>query len=171
MIIVTGPRNSGKTTFLYALCARLERAGYSIGGIGQVPPLSKSAKTTLTLSDLMDGEVRVLMDTQARVGWARRGRFYIDYGAFEWANWRLMEHAKRADYLVIDEIGPIELTKGGFYPALEVIFNSYQGTVIAVVRDKLLDSFIKFYRLKTPLLTILRVREEWEKELSKVVMV
>lgn len=169
-IFITGPIDSGKTTFLYSLCSRLDSAGHKIGGMIQVIPLPHQEKTEWVLSDQFTGDIRLLMTTTAQDGWDTFGRFWIDHTTFRWAHERIMEHMHATDYLTFDEIGPLELQGEALHQTFLEAMNSYQGTIIAVVRESLLDAVLHTYDIPTSTALILRVQAPWEEELSKVVV-
>ncbi|MEJ5304743.1 MAG: nucleoside-triphosphatase [Ignavibacteria bacterium] len=57
---------------------------------------------------------------------------------------------KKYSWIVIDEIGPLELSGSGLEPAISEIFNkieSFDGKLILVIRDKLLNDVINKYNL------------------------
>ena len=58
---------------------------------------------------------------------------------------------RRPKWLVIDEIGPLELRGGGLEPMVGKILNEYKRTknnrLIIVVRENLLEKVIEHYKL------------------------
>ena len=169
-IFITGPVNSGKTTFLYALCSRLDSAGYRIGGVIQVIPLPNQEKTEWILSDQYTGDVRLLMTTIPQDNWDTFGRFWVDKETFSWAHERIILHMQATDYLTFDEIGPLELEGEALHATFRHALDSYHGQVVAVVRESLLDSVLHRYGIPTSKAVVLRVQSPWEEELAKVVV-
>lgn len=169
-IFITGPINSGKTTFLYFLCSRLDSVGHKIGGVIQVIPLPNQEKTEWVLSDQFTGDIRLLMTTTAQDNWETFGRFWIDHDTFRWAHARILSHMHATDYLTFDEIGPLELEGKALHETFRQVIDSYHGTVIAVVRESLLDAVLHTYGIPPSEAMVLRVQSPWEEELSKVVV-
>ena len=167
-IFITGAVDSGKTTMLYALCSRLDSAGYSIGGMVQVLPLPNHRKKDWVLSDQGTGEVRLLLSTEERPDWVGFGRFWYDPETFAWAENQIMQFMPTSDYLIFDEIGPIELQGAGFHDVYRKVLKSFHGTVITVVRESLLDSVFATYDIKREKALILSVDSPREEELGKV---
>ncbi|NLA92539.1 MAG: hypothetical protein GX842_03740 [Spirochaetales bacterium] len=171
-IVITGDKNSGKSTFTHTLCSRLDEFGISTGGVIQIPPLPDQDQKEWFLSDQSTGEVRLLLTTEETQGWPRRGRFSINLDTFEWAKERLLASAEKYDFLVVDEIGPLELEGGGYHEALVELadrdeIDSSVGILLAIVRRELLEKVVERYNLEVS--QIIDVNNPWEEELDKVV--
>lgn len=167
-ICITGPVNSGKTTLLYALSSRLESAGHSLGGVIQVLPLPNAEKRHYRLSDQVTGEVRLLLSMDEHPSWSRYGRFWYDPEAFTWASEHIRASMKDAQYLMIDEIGPMELADGGLAEIYVNLLKSFHGTVITVIREPLIDAVCEKFGIKKDRLLILHADASHEQELGKV---
>src|SRR5690554_5887693 len=111
--IVTAPKNGKKTTFLYAMCSRLDSKDLNIGGIIQVVPLPNKEKVDWTLSDQSSGETQLLMSLDKFDKSTQYGRFFINEDAFKWANDSLLKDFKEKDVITVDEVGPLELENRG----------------------------------------------------------
>lgn len=168
-IVITGAVGSGKTTLLYALCSRLDSAGYSIGGMIQVLPLPHEERSDKILSDQGTGEIRMLMSQETNPGWNRFGKYYYDPEAFEWASQRIAQFMPTSDFMIIDEIGPMELAGGGFQKVYRSLLQSFFGTVITVIRESLLDEAIDYFGIPTDHMMVLRSDAPGEEELGKVI--
>jgi nucleoside-triphosphatase THEP1 len=169
-IFIVGPVNSRKTTFLYTLCSRLDCSGYKIGGVIQVMPIPGQEKKDWELSDQSSGETRLLMTTTFQPEFEQFGRFWVDYKTFDWAHERIIAAMQSYDVLTFDEIGPLELAGKALHATLHQVFSSYQGIIIAVVREKLLDAVLQTYGIPNNEALVLHVQKPWEEELGKVVM-
>jgi nucleoside-triphosphatase THEP1 len=58
---------------------------------------------------------------------------------------------KDLDWLVVDEIGPLELEGKGLEPAITQIFSerdNFRGNILCVVRNSILEKFIQHYRIE-----------------------
>ena len=82
------------------------------------------------------------------------GKYLFDENIFEWAREKLFESFKsNPEWLVIDEIGPLELDGNGLEPAVSEILNSIDNQskikIIFVVRENLIENFFEHYDLKT----------------------
>lgn len=170
-VIITGPVNSGKTTLLYALNSRLDSLGKSIGGISQVMPLPHKIKTDWVWSDQGSGETQVLMSTEQHDDWKIFKRFWYNQSTFDWASALLLKHRSQYEVLTVDEIGPIELSGGGLHDAYSTILHTYNGLLITVVRDNLLEEVLSYFGINKDDVLLIHSQKEKESELRKVVPV
>ena len=77
------------------------------------------------------------------------GRFHFYAAAFEKANSHIIQaSAKPFDWLVIDEVGRLEIEEKGFYPALAILLHTggYKNLLL-VVRDSLYEQVISFFKI------------------------
>ena len=167
-IIVTGSVDSGKTSMLYSLCSRLDLAGCTFGGMIQVPSIPGSPKRDWIWSDQGTGETRLLMSLDEAPGIVRSGSFWVAVGTFPWAHERLRARLSRADYLTFDEIGPLELAGRALDSTIRKVLQSYQGTVIAVIRRPLLEQVCMRYGMPIDHAHILYADQEWDAQLECV---
>ncbi|GAA4371010.1 hypothetical protein GCM10023185_46070 [Hymenobacter saemangeumensis] len=112
--LLTGPIRSGKTTRLMAW------ARATPGAAGLLMPDGPQGRM------FHDLETGFAWPAAARLGEARPltiGRFQFSRAAFEWANASLRGAAARPGtrWLVLDELGPLELRGEGLAPALQSI--------------------------------------------------
>ncbi len=120
-ILLTGPQGAGKTTACWKALPGLRAAGVKIAGFIS-PPLLDAAgtKTGIQMVDLTTGEHH----TFARIVGAHEpsdvGIYRLEDDAVTWARGVLANALlANTDWLVIDEIGPLELHRGeGFVFAL-----------------------------------------------------
>ncbi len=168
-IVITGEKGGGKSSFTHTLCSRIEEFGLSTGGVIQIPPLPDQKQKEWFLSDQSTGEIKLLLTTEEIQGWPRRGRFSINEATFEWARERLLAQAEKCEYLVIDEIGPLELEGGGYHEALVELLNRGEAVpiILPVVRRELVERVLERYPIEA--VQILDVSTPWEEELEKVI--
>ena len=141
--LVSGPVHSGKTTRLAAWC----KGRSDVGGILQL-----EADGQRFFEDIQSGR-RYLMDAgerEKKVYTIGKYRFYT--AAFAWASDLLVEAPEQPGikWLVIDEIGPLEMKGEGLAPVLEGLLQSPLPGVqlIIVVREELVEKVLKRYRIK-----------------------
>lgn len=168
-IFITGPVNSGKTTMLYALCSRLDSAGHSLGGVIQVLSLPHQEKKNWVLSDQGTGEIRLLMSIEEHKDWVPFGRFWYDPETFSWAENQITQYIPTSNYIIFDEIGPIEIQGDGLHQVYQKVLKSFHGTVITVVREGLLDTVFETYGINRNKALVLSVDAPLEDELGKVI--
>ena len=77
------------------------------------------------------------------------GNYRFSKEVFSWGQSILLNAIKKkSEWLVIDEIGPLELEGSGLEPAITEILkerDNYNGEILCVVRDTILDKFIEYY--------------------------
>ncbi len=143
LLILTGPVHSGKTTKLMQWAAGKK----SIDGILQ-PVIDEKrfiyhiGTRTLRALETKDSNNAFVI-----------GKYKFNIEVFNWSQTVLLEVLnKNFDWLVIDEIGPLELEGKGLEPAISKIFNEIEklnGNILCVVRDSILEKFVEHYRLES----------------------
>ncbi len=146
VVLLTGPRGSGKTTACGALVAEMRGAGRRVGGVVCPARFRDGAKVGIDVVEVAGGLRRLLAvragDATARdEGQGRElalGAWSFDREALAWADEALAATSPLCDLVVVDELGPLELLRGeGFSAALDLI-DTASGLVVAVVREELL---------------------------------
>lgn len=145
LFILTGPINSGKTTKLMQWVATQK----NIDGIFQ-PVIddkrfiyhisSRTLKILEATKTIPENELVII------------GRYQFRQSVFDWAQNILIDCLdKKLDWIIIDEIGPLEIAGKGLESAISKIFNEtdlLNGNVLCVVRDSILEKFVKHYKLE-----------------------
>ncbi|NLH49190.1 MAG: AAA family ATPase [Myxococcales bacterium] len=142
-IILTGHRRVGKTTLCRRLTDELRRVGYRIGGVLTETQADEKGRT-LVVHDLAAGSSAPLASTL----WGGPGQ---TQGPFTFSDDALYKAIKAiglgmsADLLVIDEIGPLEMKRQGFFPILHIVRRSRNS--LLVVRPELAEQAKAWLRL------------------------
>jgi nucleoside-triphosphatase THEP1/SAM-dependent methyltransferase len=138
--IVTGATGSGKTTLVGAVVERLQARGLRVAGIVAPGLLADGRRAGFDIVNLATGERTALArEGQAQPGQhARWSRFAFDSGGLALGRRALGVDAAGADVVVVDEVGPFELSGGGWATALDAL-RDFEGATILVVRDSLVD--------------------------------
>lgn len=137
LIILTGPRGAGKTTFCLAFAAQARQLGLSVAGIACPALYEGGIKAGIDQVDLASGERRQLgwlsVDGQA----STTGCWWFDPHVLAWGN-DIISALGEQDLIIFDEIGPLELERGGgYYQALHLLDESRYNRAIVVIRPKL----------------------------------
>ncbi len=145
LFILTGSINSGKTTKLMQWAVVQK----NIDGIFQ-PVIddkrfiyhisSRTLKILETTKTKPENEIIII------------GKYKFRKSVFDWAQSILIDClGKKFDWIIIDEIGPLELEGKGLEPTISKIFNEIDklnANVLCVVRDSILEKFVKHYKLE-----------------------
>ncbi|MBK6949845.1 MAG: hypothetical protein IPH94_19680 [Saprospiraceae bacterium] len=150
ILILAGPVQSGKTTTLRKWIGAEKRAG------GILCPDHQGLRRLMTLKDrqvhsfqLRPEEAENLPENEVE----SIGKFFFSSAMFELARKTLLEDAQASfPWVIIDEVGKLELANKGLEPALGQVIDWYlkpasAGTLVLVVRDYLVADVRRKYRL------------------------
>ncbi len=141
-VVLTGPTGSGKTTLALAVVNRLRAGGVRVAGILAPGLLDGGRRTGFDLVNLATGEqVPLAREHPPTVGpHARWSRFGFSAAGLELGRRALGADTDGADVVVVDEVGPFELSGGGWASALDALTEHGVGGVVLVVRDSVVDA-------------------------------
>lgn len=143
IVIFSNPIRSGKTTRLQQWCAQKKNiAGIlmpDINGKRNVVDIKTAATFEIECSD-PENTSKVLVNI---------GRYYFYAEAFEKANSILLQASTQArEWLVIDEVGKLEIIEKGFYPAVKAIITTAScKNLLLVVREGLCEAVVSFFKI------------------------
>jgi nucleoside-triphosphatase THEP1 len=146
IIILTGDIQTGKTTLLQQFCLQQN----NIAGI--LTPIVNGKRMFYNISE------KEFFEMEAHGGEEQLviGKYLFSAAAFAKANTILLatDKNKNVEYLIIDEIGPLELRKQeGLYQSFKEILSSILNyTLIVVVRQALVNEVIAVFDLGTPVI-------------------
>src|SRR5690349_9933288 len=141
ILLLSGLVGSGKTTRLLHWCSGRKE----IGGI--VSPVVNEHRV---FKDLRSGTIKN-MEATADEEYIAVGRYRFSKIAFEWANERILNAMMEGcAWIVIDEIGPLELRGEGFYNTLQHLLDSMDRNyrLLLVVRKSVLEEVISTFHLE-----------------------
>jgi len=139
--ILRGPVQSGKTS-------RLEQ--WAVGKVNIYGLLAPIMEGKRYLKNIYTGEMRLLEADNPITNRpiTRIGKFAFYEDTFEWGRRVLTGNIPQADsWMIIDEIGPLELQGRGLEPAVSSILGNAGDLVIVVlvVREKLFNDVLQYY--------------------------
>jgi len=140
VILFSGPIHSGKTT-------RLQKFITDKNCDGIIAPVKDGKRY---IQRIKSGEIK-LLDTDGENS-IKIGKHKFSIETFDWAKEQILESLRNDnDYLVIDEIGKLEIKNDGYEPDLSEILNYFKTQnnfdLILVVRESLVDTVIEKYGL------------------------
>lgn len=163
LILITGPVNGGKTTYAESFAHGRLAEGFSVRGVLSRAAYRGTVKISYSFEEFPAGAraLYAVRRTPDRPGIEdlRGDERHLDRpdigdsddersGAL--ARWKFLEQGFRfagevlersagAEYVLVDEVGPLELEGGGLRGPVERLIRARIGTPVLTVRDRLLD--------------------------------
>jgi nucleoside-triphosphatase THEP1 len=135
IFILTGPVHSGKTTALQAFIKRKPDAG------GILSPVIQGRRW---FQDIYSG---VIFEAEAEEGEAslKIGKYNFSIAAFSRAS-GILKNSVQTEWIIIDEIGPLELDNQGFAKVLrELVQSKDVQNLLIVVRENLVKEVVEHF--------------------------
>lgn len=151
--LVSGPVRSGKTTRLGAWCgdqADPHPGRPLVSADGILAPVVRGHRHLVRVATGISRDLESIPDGTATEV-VRRYRF--NAGVFAWARAGLRASAQSgAEWIVVDEIGPLELAGGGLEPAIGELFTATAALptrIVLVIREHLVAEVLDYFRIPT----------------------
>jgi nucleoside-triphosphatase len=142
---LTGLPGSGKTTAILRIVDRLIGLGVRVGGMYTQEIRERGRRMGFAVKSVGGGE-GILAHIDLRSG-PRLGRYVVNLNDLEGVGVAaILEAMEKADVVVVDEVGPMELYSERFRQAFEKLLNSSKHAILTV-----------HYRSRDPL--VLRIKE------------
>ncbi len=163
-LIISGPIGAGKTQASSALAARLAKEGLTVGGVVSPRMIRDGETVGYRVKDLRTGK-ELLLCAREPIPGEREAfpfrRFFFSQKALDFANLVLREAAKEAEVMVVDEVGPLELSGRGFASGLWAAREG-QAFLILTVRPHLLSEVGRWLNLGNASVFFLSAEEPHE---------
>lgn len=151
IILVTGRPGSGKSFLVEKVCERLKDLGYRVGGMLTRDIREGGRRVGFEIVDLKSGERSLMAHVRIR-GEARIGKYGVNLDSLRSIGAKsIREAVEKADVVVIDEVGPMELKSREFIDAVKFAVESGK-PILATIH----------YRLRNPLIMDLKLRVDSE---------
>jgi nucleoside-triphosphatase THEP1 len=137
--IITGPRRAGKSTLCMKILQYLRNQHTNVGG---VITTQNSSRWIYLVQD----DKKIPFEASADEECIQVGKFRIHKENMQQAVNQIVK-SQENDYLFIDEIGILEINKGGFYPVLKRAFSRKEGNIF-VIRESILEELLDSYKIK-----------------------
>lgn len=140
LYLLTGEIHSGKTTALL----RWTEKRNDVSGI--LSPVIKGRRMFMDIATKEIFEMEASDDADV----LEVGRYKFSRSSFERASEILLSAIDKKGWLIIDEVGPLELKKQGFYKALHSILDSISNEQnrVLIVRSSKLQEVIDIFHLQ-----------------------
>lgn len=154
--IITGDRGEGKTTFLKNKIRDLQMQGLRVTGFIAEGIQKDGRRTGYRIINVNTGEKAEFCLESGKPEWERTGRYYIDpQGLAKGYEWLDPECIRQSDLVVIDELGPLELSGRGWDTPITRILREEPKPMIWTVRRKLVKKIAHKWNIgKTEIIDI-----------------
>lgn len=151
IIIVTGDKAEGKTTFIADLTEKLQDMGFRVEGFYSRGIWKNRIRDHYNLFDIKHKEEFLLCDRNVSDEKDRVGEYYfrketIDRGI------QIIRNAieTSSPVIVLDEAGKLEITGKGWFPVLKRVLSLGNTMVVVAVRKIFVDQIIASFSIKNP---------------------
>ena len=144
--ILTGGRGAGKTRACQRLVEQAQLRGWSIAGVLCPAVFENGAKTAINMLDLSTGRLQHLARHENRqTGFEVTDHWNFDEAVLEEGN-DILGAAGKCDLLVVDELGPLEFSRGqGWVKAFDTLARGEFKRAVVVIRPELMDKACTFW--------------------------
>jgi len=147
IFIVTGPVHSGKTTLVKQVFNKLKEQGVQISGFLSERISQGREIAGYDLFDLKTEKSKPFVRKQGKREGERVGPFFLIPQVLAEAK-EIILQGKKTDVLVVDEVGPLELSGKGVWPALENVLQRPPKCMLLVAREDILDDLLDLIKKK-----------------------
>lgn len=145
LLVVSGAPGSGKTTAVLGATRRLMEIGFSAGGCITREIRERGKRKGFEILSLTDGSTGILASVDIKEG-PSIGKYRINLKSLKEVAARSVEQAADiSDFIVVDEIGPMELMSPEFKKAVKKALKSVK-PLLAVVHLRVKDDVAKEVR-------------------------
>jgi nucleoside-triphosphatase len=131
--LLTGAPGVGKTTIVNRLCSHYSAKGMNIQGITTREIRENGQRIGFKITDLATGKEGWLAKKDSSTG-PRIGSYHVVSDDLENIGVRTLERAFKgpADLIVVDEMGPMEMTSSSFRNAISKVLKAERPTLVTV---------------------------------------
>ncbi|HNS16539.1 MAG TPA: nucleoside-triphosphatase [Bacteroidales bacterium] len=156
IFLITGKKGEGKTSWVMNLARLLAGEHIQVGGICSTGTWKDGERDRFHVRDLENGRTSLLCDRVDEGSDIPYHHFFFKQSGVDFGLEALRKTCHTSpDVLIIDEVGGLELQKGGWATFLETLHDVPAGIILLVVRESLAD----------------RVRDHWHLTDAKVVRI
>lgn len=147
-IIITGDIDGGKSLFIKDLYDFIVLFEKDIRGFYSKGVLKNDGIKDFILVDLNSSQEIHLSTRIPRFDYISAGKFFFNPEALKIGN-NIIEKAiaSSSDILIIDEIGPVELSDKIWFKSFKKILSEYEGILVFSTRKKLIEPVIEKFKV------------------------
>lgn len=140
ILLITGPKMSGKTTFVKSLIEHLKRNKIEVGGFYSEADEQEQRRMGFNLVAVKSGEKLRLASIEEQCGWMKKGRYWFDQEVIDTGKQILENDSKSSGIVIVDEVGTMEMRGKGWAPALKKISEQANTIQVWVVNTDNIES-------------------------------
>ncbi len=151
VFIITGKQGGGKTTFLKTLIDNLHDMQFKTCGIIAEGFWNDNVREGFELTNILSGRRILFCERSFHEGWEKIRQFYVNPQGISFGENALqLKTLKTIDIAVIDEIGPFEIERKGWFTSVKNISDKLPGLpMIWVIRESLIGKIIDFFSIES----------------------
>jgi nucleoside-triphosphatase THEP1 len=147
VLILTGEKHEGKTTFAKTMAETLKSKDIRVGGFLAPGKFEKNRRSEFDILDLKT-EIQKPLCSIHRTDGESIGPFRFDPAGQQFGKQILApENLRDVDVIFIDEIGPLEIKDQGWAPAIDKLMNNPHQIQLWIIRKSLVDDAIQKWGL------------------------
>jgi len=148
ILLITGPVQGGKTTFLTELVELLKKKGLRVGGFLCPGSFDSDKRSGFYLKNIGTGAELPMASDREVSDWVKFRRFWFNPDAFNRGmKWIQASLVQEPDVVVIDEVGPMELEGSGWLESIELLQTSSVPLQLWSVRETILDQVMQRWNI------------------------
>ena len=157
-VFLTGVPRVGKSTLVRKVAAMIQQRSVKVGGMTSGDLRSGTVRVGFEMQNLLTGETGVLAHVSQAAG-PRIGRYHVRSEDLDRiGTGAILSAVKSADLILVDEVGPMELTSIRFKDAVEAALTSGK-SVLGTVHRNAQDPLVR--RIKsTPSIEVIEIIHE-----------
>jgi len=145
IILWVGAKHSGKTTAVSHLVENIIHKEFTVAGILSVSVYQGSELRGYDVVDITTRRKEFLARI-GQTGLVKFGKFGFSKKGLMFGNKVLMlERTLKADLVVVDEFGPMELHGSGWRESVDFLIEKAKGMVMLVSREEIVTDVVKLY--------------------------
>jgi nucleoside-triphosphatase THEP1 len=146
--LLTGEIQTGKSRLCLEVVAAARAAGVELGGLVSPGVFQAGEKTAIDVLDVKSGEkTRLAEAAGGSAAGVSTKRWTFHSQAVAWGN-QVLETAVPCELLVIDELGPLEFTRGeGWMTGFDTVASGEYQAALLVIRPSLLEKALNCWQV------------------------
>lgn len=167
IFLITGEPGIGKSTVVSKVMLRLMSRGVIVGGCITSEKRSRGVRLGFSVKDLTNGTEGEMASVQGSLG-PKVGKYRVNLSNLASIGAKgLLDAARRSELIVIDEVGPMELTSPEFRRAVGACVDSGK-PILAVVHERMEDDLLSSLRAAAASTTVVddRNRDDLPAEIA-----